>query len=102
MSIKKQYLKNKSVCKVTFTLPKDMIDSAKSVSLVGDFNDWNPEANPMKHRKDGSFEATVSLEKGHEYQFRYLLDSDKWENDNSADKYVRSPYEDVENSVVEI
>lgn len=100
MSIKKQYLKNKPVCKVTFTLPKDMIDSANNVSLVGDFNDWNPEVNPMKHRKDGAFETTVNLEKGHEYQFRYLLNGSTWENDNSADKYVHSPYADTENSVV--
>jgi 1,4-alpha-glucan branching enzyme len=100
MSIKKQYLKNKSVCKVTFTLPKDMVDSVENVSLVGDFNDWNTEANPMKHRKDGAFEATVNLEKGHEYQFRYLLDGRKWENDNGADRYVRSPYGDAENSIV--
>jgi 1,4-alpha-glucan branching enzyme len=100
MSIKKQYLKNKSVCKVTFTLLKGMIDSVQNVSLVGDFNDWNPETNPMKHRKDGSFEATVNLENGHEYQFRYLMDNSTWENDNSADRYVRSPYGDAENSVV--
>jgi 1,4-alpha-glucan branching enzyme len=102
MSIKKQYVKNKPVCKVTFTLLKDMANSARNVALVGDFNDWNPDTTPMKHKKDGSFEATVNLESGHEYQFRYLLDSQAWENDDSADKYVRSPYGDVENSVVEV
>jgi 1,4-alpha-glucan branching enzyme len=102
MSIKKQYLKNKPVCKVTFTLLKDMVNSAQGVVLVGDFNDWNPETTPMKRRKDGSFEATVNLDAGHEYQFRYLLDDHTWENDDSADKYVRSPYGDTENSVVDV
>ena len=38
MSVQKQYLKTKSVCKVTFNLPKDVARSAGSVYLVGDFN----------------------------------------------------------------
>lgn len=102
MSIKKQYLKNKPVCKVTFTLLKDMADSAQSVALVGDFNDWNPESTPMKRRKDGAFEATLNLDAGREYQFRYRLDDNAWENDDSADSYVRSPYGDEDNSVVAV
>lgn len=102
MSLKKQYLKNKPVCKVTFTLPKDMANSAQSVALVGDFNEWDQDSTPMKRRKDGSFDATVSLDAGHEYQFRYLLDSTTWENDDSADKYVRTPYGDADNSVVAV
>jgi 1,4-alpha-glucan branching enzyme len=102
MSIKKQYVKNKPVCKVTFTLLKDLANSSKSAALVGDFNGWDPESNPMKRRKDGSFEATVNLETGRDYQFRYLLDNNAWENDDSADKYVRSPYGDSDNSVVAV
>jgi 1,4-alpha-glucan branching enzyme len=102
MSLKKQYLKNKPVCKVTFTLLKDMAGPAKDVALVGDFNDWTPEATPMKRKKDGSFEATVSLEAGHGYQFRYLLDGSAWENDDNADAYVRTPYGDADNSIVSV
>ncbi len=102
MSIKKQYLKSKTVCKVTFTLPKDMAMSAENVYLVGDFNGWNPEANPMKRRKDGAFDITVNLEKDREYQFKYLLNGHIWENDDSADRYVRSPYGDTDNSVVAV
>jgi 1,4-alpha-glucan branching enzyme len=102
MSLKKQYLKNKPVCKVTFTLPKSMANSADKVSLVGEFNDWDPGANPMKRRKDGAFDTTVSIPTGREYQFRYLLDGISWENDDCADRYVRSPYGDSENSVVSV
>jgi len=54
----------------------------------------------MKHRKDGSFELSVNLEKDREYQFRYLLDNNTWENDDSADRYVRTPYGDADNTVV--
>ncbi|MBN2298235.1 MAG: isoamylase early set domain-containing protein [Deltaproteobacteria bacterium] len=100
MSIKKQYLKSKPVCKVTFTLNKHMTGSAGRVFLVGEFNDWDTQALPMKPVKDGVFNLTVNLEKGHEYQFRYLLDGDTWENDDCADKYVRTPFGDSDNSVV--
>ena len=100
MSIKKQYLKSKPVCKVTFTLGKHMTGSAGRVYLVGEFNDWDTQANPMKPLKDGVFNLTVNLEKGHEYQFRYLLDGQTWENDDGADKYVRTPFGDSDNSVV--
>ncbi len=102
MSIKKQYLKTKSVCKVTFTLPKNIARSAESVYLVGEFNDWDANSNPMKLQKDGSFSLTINLDKGRDYQYRYLLDGSSWENDDCADKYVRSPYGDSDNSVVVI
>lgn len=100
MSIQKQYLKTKPVCKVTFIIPKDMAGSAGEVFLVGEFNNWDITSHPMKRRKDGDFNLTLSLEKGREYQFRYLLDGNVWENDNEADKYVKSPYADCDNSVV--
>ncbi|MDX1655300.1 MAG: isoamylase early set domain-containing protein, partial [Candidatus Competibacteraceae bacterium] len=47
---------------------------------------------------DGSFTVTVNLESGKEYQFRYLLDGERWENDWEADKYV--PAGGHDNSVV--
>lgn len=100
MSIRKQYLKGKPLCKVTFTIPRDMAGSAKKACLVGDFNAWDTRSNPMKHRKDGSFELTVNLEKDREYQFRYFMDTGVWENDDSADRYVPTPYGDADNSVV--
>ena len=98
--MKKRYLKSKSVCKVTFELPKDVTSSAKRVSVVGEFNQWNMESTPMKKRKDGSFSVTLDLLKDREYQYRYLIDGTQWQNDFNADNYVPSPYGDCENSVV--
>ena len=100
MSIKKQYLKNKTICKVTFILDKKAAPTAKEVLLVGEFNNWDENATPMKKLKNGSFSATVNLDKGKEYQFRYLIDSKEWENDWTADKYVPSDFGDCKNSVV--
>lgn len=100
MSIKKQYFKNKSECKVTFRLPKEAVGVADKVYLVGDFNNWDRFAMPMKKLKNGHYIATVNLETAREYQFRYLIDGTKWENDRHADKYVPSPHAYTDNSVI--
>lgn len=100
MSIKKQYLKTKLLCKVTFQIPKEAVATVKKVYLVGDFNGWDPDVTPMKKQKDGAFSVTLNLEQGREYQFRYLIDGTKWENDWNADKYVPSSFGDSENSVI--
>ncbi|TRX60205.1 glycoside hydrolase [Fulvivirga sp. M361] len=100
MGIKKQYLKSRDICKVTLTLPKEQAKTAKKVMLVGDFNGWDVEATPMQKLKNGSFKTNLSLTKGNEYQFRYLLDSNRWENELEADKYVSNGYSGDNNSVV--
>ena len=100
VGIKKDYLKRKEVCKVTFRLPRIAATDAKNVCIVGEFNDWNIYANPMKKLKSGDYTITLELEPGREYQFRYLIDETRWENDWNADKYVKSPFGDSENSVV--
>ena len=101
MAITKQYLKSKPVVKVTFTLPAEAVEKTEKVSLVGEFNGWNPEeAVALKKQKDGSFKGSLDLAPGKEYQFRYLLDNEKWENDWEADKYVSAGVDAEENSVV--
>ena len=100
MIVKKQYLKSKPVCKVTFGLPGEVSGSAVTAHIVGEFNDWDIKATPMKKLKNGAFTVTIDLERGEEYQFRYLIDETKWENASNADRYVPTPYGDCENSVV--
>jgi 1,4-alpha-glucan branching enzyme len=98
MAISKTYFKSKPVCKVTFEVSADAVNGAKSVSLLGDFNEWNPTA--LKKQKDGAFKASIELEKGKEFAFRYLVDNGVWINDEEADKYVPSGVSYDENSVV--
>jgi 1,4-alpha-glucan branching enzyme len=97
--IRKVYLKGKDVCRVTFRLPKIAAPGAKNVSIVGDFNDWNIYASPMKKLKSGDFTIALELKPGKEYQFRYLIDDSRWENDWNADKYLKGPF-GSDNSVV--
>ncbi len=96
--LKKQYLKSKSVCKVTFYTPKELKE-AKTVHLVGDFNNWDEQNTPMQALKDGRFKVTLPLEKDREYQFRYLVNNADWHNDWEADKYASNPYSG-DNSIV--
>ena len=46
---------------------------AKAVSLVGDFNEWNPTSHPLKHMPDRSWLITVELKHGH-HQYAFVVD----------------------------
>lgn len=100
VGLKKQYLKSKPVCKITFRLPREAAPDARSVSLVGDFNGWVAGATPMKRLRDGSFSATVELQNGRDYRFRYLIDGGRWENDWRADRYEPNSFGSEDSVVV--
>lgn len=95
----KNYTKSKKKCRVTFKLSEEV--NSETAALCGEFNDWDVAANPMKKLKDGSFSATVSLEAGQSYRFRYLLDDGRWENDWEADAYLPNDH-GADDSVVEV
>jgi 1,4-alpha-glucan branching enzyme len=99
MSLKKQFDEKKRVCKVTFTLAKDIANFANRINLAGDFNNWDIESIPMKKLKGGEFSVSIDLEKGREYQFKYLIDGLGWLNEKEADKHVLNGFQ-TENSVV--
>ena len=86
--LKKQYLKSRGVCKVTFRLPKEAAGDAKSVTIVGDFNKWNITETKMKKLRNGDFTLTLELPCDREYSFRYLIDANRWEKDWFADKHI--------------
>ena len=100
MSIRKQFLRSKPVCKVTFRIPEEIGNLAETAHIVGEFNDWSYFSSPMKKLKSGAFTATLDLTQGREYQFRYLLDNKNWSNEVDADKSIPTPYGDSENSVI--
>jgi 1,4-alpha-glucan branching enzyme len=84
---------------VTFQLP-EQVEAKKEACVVGEFNNWDENANPMRKTK-GTWKTTLKLDAGKEYQFRYLVDGQSWYNDDSADKYVSNNI-DGENSVLVI
>lgn len=101
MSIKKRLLKSKPECKVTFSLDHDACHNAKSVNIVGDFNEWDKMATSLKKNKDGDFTVTMNLPVGKDYHFRYLIDGEVWVNDWAADYYAPTEY-NSENSVIRL
>lgn len=83
---------------MTFELPAEA--KAQEVYLVGDFNNWDKSAHRMRRRRTGgAFYTTLELEASREYQFRYWVDGERWENEWAAGRYVPNPY-GGENSVV--
>lgn len=52
---------------------------ARSVSLVGDFNDWDDKAHPMKAGEPGVWKKSVLLTPGR-YEYRFMVDGE-WRND---------------------
>lgn len=100
--IKKQYLKSRPVCKVTFTLPKTALETSEEVRILGDFNNWDWEAGTVMKASKKEYKAVVELATGRDYEFRYVAQDGSWENDWEADAYVPSPYYGIDNSVVSI
>ena len=62
--------------KATFTLP--VSETPEPVSVVGDFNQWDPLAHPLKKRSNGMRSVSVQLEPGARYTFKYLSDGGTW------------------------
>ncbi len=100
MALYKAYPKKGTTCKVTFELPVEATMGVKKVALVGEFNNWDKGSLLLSLNKEGCYSITVPLEQGREYQFRYLMDDSRWENDWAADKYQPSSFGNTDNSIV--
>ncbi|MFF3215557.1 isoamylase early set domain-containing protein [Streptomyces sp. NPDC002886] len=81
--LERKLLKNR--IQVTFVLPEDQ--PTAPVSVVGDFNHWNPAAHPLESRGDGTRATAVSLPSHSAHSFRYLAAGDYWFDDDTADSH---------------
>ncbi|HUI72097.1 MAG TPA: isoamylase early set domain-containing protein [Spirochaetia bacterium] len=84
---------------VTFTMPS--IEGVETLHLCGEFNGWSDTATPMRREPDGSWTASLVLEGGKSYVFRYRDNHQSWHNDWSADAYVPNQF-GSENSVLDL
>lgn len=96
MSIKKQFIKSRQVCKVTFSI---LTKKANSVSVVGDFNNWNPTNGEMSKLKNGTFKGVFEMPKATTYEFKYVVDG-IFVNEPEADSQVWNEFAGSENSVL--
>ena len=96
MSIKKQFIKTKPFCKVTFSVEaKD----ANQASVIGDFNNWNPEEGALSKLKNGTFKGVFNLDKDAAYEFKYVIDG-VFVNETEADAFKWNEFAGSENSVL--
>jgi 1,4-alpha-glucan branching enzyme len=68
--------------RVTFALPAG--EPSGAVSVVGDFNGWDPLAHPLRRRANGTRSAAVTVPAGTTLRFRYLAEGGIWFNDDTA------------------
>jgi 1,4-alpha-glucan branching enzyme len=80
--IKQTPVKGKDQVKVSFILPSGTV--AGKVSVVGDFNDWDPFAHPLRPRSNGTRSVAVTLPRERRFAFRYLDEAGRWHDDAAA------------------
>ena len=72
---------------------------ASRVNLAGTFNDWDPEAKPLRLDKEGVWRTWLSLPPG-EYEYLFVVD-DQWCEDPACPEQTENPY-GSRNSVVRV
>ena len=72
--------------------------TAASVSLVGDFNAWLRDADHMKEEQGGHWTVTRNLDPGI-YQYMFLVDGKRYENDPGNPARVENYNKSGKNSV---
>lgn len=78
--ISNHYRKNTVTIHLYFEAP-----GAKRVSVVGDWNGWDPSVDIMKDPEgDGIWEIEIRLQAGGEYQYQFIIDGKKWVPDPNA------------------
>lgn len=98
MAIKKQFVKTKPICKVTFSVDAK---EAENAAVIGDFNNWDPKEGELSKHKNGTFKATFEVAKDASYEFKYVIDG-AFVNDAEADSYKWNDFAGAENSVLEV
>jgi 1,4-alpha-glucan branching enzyme len=73
--------------RVTFSLPTQ--EPPGIVSVVGDFNDWQPGRHQLASRRNGARSVTADLTAG-THRFRYLATGDVWFDEPAADRIDES------------
>jgi 1,4-alpha-glucan branching enzyme len=79
--VKTAKLRRDGMIRVTFTLPTG--EPAGPVSVVGDFNGWDPLAHPLRRRANRTRSASVTVPTGSTFRFRYLADGGRWFDDET-------------------
>jgi hypothetical protein len=87
-----------SPSEITFRL---VAPEARSVALVGDFNDWDKNATPLQRiPKGGAWVVQLQLRPGN-YAYAFVVDGERWVPDPVAPRAASDDF-GVPNSVVAV
>jgi hypothetical protein len=65
---------------------------ASRVAVVGDFNDWDPAATPLRRTDDGAaWTVELHLKPGR-YHYTFLIDGRRWSGDPAGARAVESDF----------
>ena len=53
---------------------------AKTVTVAGEFNKWDMDANPLRRDRQGVWKTTLRLQPG-TYQYKFVIDGEEWRAD---------------------
>ena len=80
--VKTTKLGQDGMIRVTFALPDG--EPSGAVSVVGDFNEWDPFAHPLRRRSNRTRSASVTVAPGSTLRFRYLGEDGFWFDDETV------------------
>lgn len=80
--VKMTKIRDDGMVRVTFALP--LAEPAGAVSVVGDFNGWDPHAHPFRRRANQTRSVSVIVPTGSTLRFRYLAEGGRWFDDESV------------------
>ena len=73
---------------------------ARSVSVAGDFNGWNPSETTMERSDGGVWTTTIPLKPGR-YQYMFVIDGKQWIADPLANEAARDGF-GSQNAVLDV
>ncbi len=84
--LKREAVNGSNQVKIIFVIPHD--PDQPRISVVGDFNNWDPNATVFVKRQNNTRSVSATVDTGQRYRFRYyVVADDSWINDDSADAY---------------
>jgi 1,4-alpha-glucan branching enzyme len=73
---------------------------AQSVSVVGEFNDWQTASHPLKQSDGETWQITLQLPPG-TYQYKFVIDGTRWEDDADNPKRMMNEF-GTSNSILDV
>ena len=69
---------------------KLLAPQAESVCLAASFNDWDPQARPLKKDAQGLWKTSVTLPLG-KHEYRFVVDGE-WRDDPQCEERHPNPF----------